>query len=219
MADPNEWLSPGQLDWARRQSEARNLPDGWLAQDLANRQRFGLTQDPNYEMSQSEYDEVIENTEESRDIAVDSSSARPTPGNVRITAPLEALLGSCATLGCLQPPVDGYGGGAHGCMRQPSGDGLDSHHMPADRYSPIPREMAPAIQMDPHDHTQTDSYGGGVHGPRYAGRQALLARGLTMAVFNRDAAEIEQKFPGKYTASIAQARAYAECLRQAGVMR
>ena len=87
--------------------------------------------------------------------------------------------------------------------------------MPAAAASPLPRDMGPAIRMDPTDHYQTSSYGVGAAGP--AG--ALAQRGQIMAAFILDAAEVERKFPGKYTASILQARAYAECLRLHGLIR
>lgn len=138
-----------------------------------------------------------------------------TPGNVRITDALTKTLGACAAFACLAPPVDGFGGGAHGCTKNPSGDGLDSHHMPADAASPLPRDMGPAIRMEPADHRRTSSYGVGATGP--AGQ--LAQRGQVLAAFNLDAAEVETLFPGKYTASIVQARAYAECLRAHGMIR
>lgn len=52
-----------------------------------------------------------------------------------------------------------YRGGPHSQTKQPVGDGLESHHLPADSVSPIPREQGPAIQMDPADHRATSSHG------------------------------------------------------------
>ncbi|WP_407695868.1 hypothetical protein [Shewanella sedimentimangrovi] len=53
-----------------------------------------------------------------------------------------------------------FRGGAHRDMTKPSGDGLDSHHMPARQSNPgtAPND-GPAIQMDPHDHRLTSSNG------------------------------------------------------------
>ena len=53
----------------------------------------------------------------------------------------------CAYLAC-GVPGSTYRGGAHGCMTdtpETLGDGLDSHHMPADSKSPLPRPVGPAI--------------------------------------------------------------------------
>ena len=60
-----------------------------------------------------------------------------------------------------------FRGGSHGEMKGPKGDGLDSHHMPADAASPIPREQGPAIQMEPKDHELTSSYGSGTDAAAY----------------------------------------------------
>lgn len=223
MANPNEWLSPGQLDWAASQNAANNLPAGWLEQDLANRQRAGLTADPNYTMSNAEYDDAVEQTAVATDQVVANSSAQPTSGNVRITQVLTATLGACAALAC-QPPVGRFRGGAHGCTRQPPGDGLDSHHMPANSATAMPREMGPAIQMLPTDHQQTASYGGNANGAAYAPQRALTARGMTMAAFEmdvRDAQSIARDAgdPTRYDAAITQARAYALCLQAHGMLR
>lgn len=43
--------------------------------------------------------------------------------------------------------------------------------------------------MEPVDHGMTASYGGGVHGPRYAPQRALLGRGQTYAAFMLDVAD------------------------------
>lgn len=103
------------------------------------------------------------------------------------------------------------------------GDGLDSHHMPANSQSPLPTPVGPAIQMDPVDHRMTASYGGGVNGPRYAPQRALLARGQTYAAFMLDVADARavaaaQGNPTKYDGAIAQATAYASCLKRNGII-
>lgn len=53
-----------------------------------------------------------------------------------------------------------YRGGRHSRTKKPAGDGLESHHMPADSTTSIPRERGPAIQMDPVDHKMTSSHSG-----------------------------------------------------------
>lgn len=132
----------------------------------------------------------------------------------------------CAYLAC-GIPGSTYRGGAHGCMTgtpETLGDELDSHHMPADSKSPLPRPVGPAIQMDPVDHRLTASYGGGVNGPGYALQNGFLARGQTYSAFLADVLDARrvatfQGDPTKYDAAIAQATAYAECLKRNGIMK
>ncbi len=105
-------------------------------------------------------------------------------------------------------------------MAQPIGDGLDSHHMPADSISTLPRAMGPAIQMDPRDHRRTNSYGGrpqtnGV----LAGQQRLINSGNFVPAQAIDVAEVLAKFPGKYDAAILQMEAYTACLKRNGLIQ
>ena len=152
---------------------------------------------------------VVESTQ-----AATAVASGPTPNNIRISRTVAAALAACATVACAPP----FLGGAHACTMLPPGDGMDSHHMPADSASPLPRWMGPAIKMDPMDHRQTTSYGGGANGPAYSVRRALIAGGHTHAAFLLDVQEIRNKFPGKYDLGLAQATAYAACLKTAGLM-
>lgn len=105
------------------------------------------------------------------------------------------------------------------CWRKIRIPGTCSCSVPADSATAMPRDMGPAIRMDPLDHRRTASYGGGATGPAYAAQRALISRGMSMAAFELDAANAETIAPGKYTASIAQARAYAQCLQAHGLLR
>ncbi|WFS04196.1 hypothetical protein [Rhizobium tumorigenes] len=132
----------------------------------------------------------------------------------------------CAALACGVPGTK-YRGGAHGCMTgtpDTKGDGLDSHHMPARSKSPLPPAVGPAIQMEPTDHAQTASYKGRVNGPTYAAQRALLSREKTYAAFLLDAADAKRVAaasgdPAKYDGAIAQATAYATCLKRNGIIQ
>lgn len=127
----------------------------------------------------------------------------------------------CAALACGTKGAK-YRGGAHGCMTgtpETVGDGLDSHHMPADSVSTLNRQVGPAIQMDPADHRKTNSYGGSVNGPRYAAQRGMVARGQTMAALMMDVADVKAIAAGtgnptKYDGAIAQMLSYAQCLKQ-----
>ncbi|MBL3576216.1 hypothetical protein JMK10_21125 [Rhodovulum sulfidophilum] len=215
-------LEEDQVRWVRDVSMATGVDNLSVGQELVDRLADWEQANPGAAPPKSLYDEVIAQAQsiaadgdaETEEDNQESTAAGVTAGNVRITATLEETLGECAALAC-PPPVDGYGGGAHGCTKKPGGDQLDSHHMPAASASPLPREMGPAIRMEPVDHRMTSSYGVGAVGPT----GILAQNGQVLAAFNLDAAEVEARFPGKYTASIAQARTYAECLRNAGMIR
>lgn len=126
----------------------------------------------------------------------------------------------CAALACGGPTTGNYRGGAHGCMTLPVGDGKDSHHMPANSISPLPRPVGPSIQMDPRDHRLTNSYGASAAtNAVLAGQQQQIQSGNFIAAQAIDVLEIEAKFPGKYTEAIAQMELYTACLKRYGIIR
>lgn len=134
----------------------------------------------------------------------------------------------CAHLAC-GVPGSKYRGGAHGCVGLPEnkssgGGAIHSHHVPAKAYSPLPEPVGPAIQIDRADHYATSSYGGNVHGPRYAAQRTALANGQTMQALLMDIAEVRalamaQGDPTKYDSAIAQTLAYANCLKANGIIQ
>lgn len=79
--------------------------------------------------------------------------------------------------------------------------------------------MGPAIKIDPLVHRKTNSYGGGADASMYADRRALISAGRVYDAFRLDVAEIRRKFPDKYDAGLAQAEAYAACLKAHGFIR
>jgi hypothetical protein len=113
-------------------------------------------------------------------------------------------------------PGSEYKGGSHGKM-SPGGKSRDqeAHHMPSNKASPHAYSDGPTIQMDTADHKQTASHDNKPQAAAYRAAQELLASqgksGFTKAFF-MDVIDIETKFPGKYTAAIAQAAAYAKCM-------
>ena len=134
------------------------------------------------------------------------------------TRACESCENPCEHLACGSPNSQ-FRGGAHGCMTQPTGDGKDSHHMPARSISPLDPDMGPAIQMDPRDHRRTNSYGRSPNSNDIlAGQQDQIAAGNFVAAQAIDIAEVEALFPGKYEEAIAQMMAYTACLRQNGLI-
>uniref|UniRef100_UPI0019805337 hypothetical protein n=1 Tax=Rhizobium sp. FKY42 TaxID=2562310 RepID=UPI0019805337 len=95
----------------------------------------------------------------------------------------------------------------------------DSHHMPAKSLSPLHPNVSPAIQMDQRDHRLTNSYGRSPQSnSTLAGQQEMIASGNFMAAQGIDVAEVEAKFPGKYTKAIYQMEAYTTCLKKHGLV-
>ncbi len=98
-----------------------------------------------------------------------------------------------------------FKGGKHGQTKLPVGDGLDSHHMPSDKASPLSRNEGPAIQMDPADHRQTASYGN----PDYVAQQkAMIDEGGMKGfedAFLMDVDDVQSKFGSKYDDAILEA--------------
>ena len=114
-------------------------------------------------------------------------------------------------------PKGPYSGGPHSQTRLPVGDGLDSHHLPADAISPIPREKGPAIKMDPADHKETSSNGSGLDAIEYRAEiKAMIDEGRmrdAMATEIRDvrrAAKVVSGNPKKYNEAISEMLEYSK---------
>lgn len=72
-----------------------------------------------------------------------------------------------------------YTGGRHSQTKKPTGDGMDSHHMPAKASyadSALTPNEGPAIKMDPADHRQTGSYGASANSNSPTKRNAFDVR-------------------------------------------
>ncbi|EKM99870.1 MULTISPECIES: hypothetical protein [unclassified Acidocella] len=116
-----------------------------------------------------------------------------------------------------------YRGGAHGETKGPSKDGLDSHHTPAAQASKEgggpARDDGPAIQMEPKDHRDTASYGGGAGPEAYREKQAeLIKEGKLLDATKMDIEDVKKIAaasgdPAKYDEALKEMQAYAECLQ------
>ncbi|WP_413212827.1 hypothetical protein [Paraburkholderia kururiensis] len=114
-----------------------------------------------------------------------------------------------------------YRGGAHSKTSKPVNDGKDSHHMPADDASPLPKKDGPAIQMDPVDHHKTSSNGrNGTEGEEYREMIAnLLKDGKwreAMAIEIQDIREIAKAIGNsrKYNEAMLEMLEYFKCLER-----
>lgn len=118
-----------------------------------------------------------------------------------------------------------YRGGAHGETRKPTGDKLDSHHMPAkDSFPKSDWNDLPAIQMDKTDHQKTMSNGNkGKAGAQWRSKQGDLIRNgkfkEAMQMDIDDARRIAKEAgdPTKYDEAIKEAEEYARCREQHGL--
>lgn len=113
-----------------------------------------------------------------------------------------------------------YRGGAHSETKGPTGDGLESHHMPADSVSPLKRDSGPAIQMDPEDHANTSSHGFTRESNLYRQElEKLIKNGewrKAMAMEIKDILAIAKELgnPAKYNEAIREMLEYFKCLER-----
>jgi histone H3/H4 len=117
-----------------------------------------------------------------------------------------------------------YRGGAHSQTSKPKNDGKDSHHMPADDVSPLPRKDGPAIQMDPRDHMETGSRGMGLQNIEYREMLENLINKKewrkAMAIEMRDVRRIAREAgdPRKYNEALKEMLEYFKCLEKNGLL-
>lgn len=119
----------------------------------------------------------------------------------------------------------GYRGGGHEETKEPIGDGLDSHHMPAKAASPLDPDKGPAIQMEPTDHGKTSSNGKVKGFANYIYRiKILLTQGKwrnAMAVEIKDVRRVA-KMQGdlrRYNIAMQEMLDYFHCLEKHNLLR
>ncbi len=112
---------------------------------------------------------------------------------------------------------DSLRGGAYKDI--PSKDGCETHHMPADSITDLPRGDGPCIQMETADHRQTASWGNSKDARDYRAAQSdLIKQGKGDEAFQMDVADIKSKFGDKYDVAIGQCKDYRQQLKQEGRM-
>jgi RHS repeat-associated protein len=111
-----------------------------------------------------------------------------------------------------------YRGGAYGSTGGTKESGIESHHMPANSISPLPRSQGPAIQMDKLDHEATSSYINSREAQQYRAKiGALLNNGewrKAMAIEIRDVRHVAAQTGDrrKYNEAIQEMLAYSKCI-------
>jgi hypothetical protein len=129
---------------------------------------------------------------------------------------LDDKVNPCQFMGRGNPLGSGpYRGGSYNGTKK---SGMEAHHIPADSSYPpgtINSGQMPAIQMDPTDHMRTASHGSQPGSAAYRNAQnALIKSGNTLGALAMDIADIKAKFGDKYDEAIAEATAYAACLKK-----
>lgn len=113
-----------------------------------------------------------------------------------------------------------YRGGAHNQTSKPVNDNKDSHHMPADDASPLPKRDGPAIQMHPNDHKLTKSNGSVKGSAKYRQSiQELIEMGEWRKAMIKEIKDVRriQKIigePNKYNEAILEMLKYFRCLEK-----
>jgi hypothetical protein len=86
-----------------------------------------------------------------------------------------------------------------------TGNGLERHHMIADKPSPIPRNEGPSIQMEVADHRMTGGWGRSADSQAYrAAQQKLLDNGDTAGALQMSIKDVRQLFGTKYDGAISE---------------
>ena len=133
------------------------------------------------------------------------SNSATTPGEIQSTS----------TTSQANSP-DSPCGGPHKLTKQPTNDGLDSHHIPAKdsyKHTKLDKDNGPAIKMTPEDHRQTASYGSSADAVAYRQRQKdLIDQNKFLEAVEEDIKDIQSKFPGKYDDCLDQMLKYAATL-------
>lgn len=102
-------------------------------------------------------------------------------------------------------------GGAHGKVKGKRG--YESHHIPANSVSDLPRNKGPAIAMEVDDHRQTASWGSSKEAREYREKQRqLIDQGDFKAAQKMDIDDIRSKFGSKYDDAIRQMLIYTNGL-------
>jgi len=107
-------------------------------------------------------------------------------------------------------------GGSYGELRKVhKGSGKESHHMPSDFSSPLPKNDGPAIMMEKVDHSITKTWGRGQLQDTYRQMQKdMLENGQWRQALSKDVWDVKNKFGTKYNEGLHEMLEYAKTLEQ-----
>ena len=119
-------------------------------------------------------------------------------------------------------PSEQFIGGKHNDTKEPPNDKRDSHHCPAQgcyKDAPISSADGPAIQMEPADHKQTQSWGNSKEAQNYRDEQRrLLSEGKLEEAIQMDIDDIRSQFGDKYDGAIQEMLDYSRTLDPSSFM-
>lgn len=141
-----------------------------------------------------------------KSLAVRVAEAAPKTGPVPEVNPTTAPMTEGGAAGTPK-------GGAHGDVKGVAGN--ESHHMPADSASPLPREKGPAISMKKVDHQQTASWGSSKEAKTYrAAQKSLIDKGDFKGAQQMDIKDVRAKFGEQYEQHLKELEEYTEKLKK-----
>ncbi len=110
-----------------------------------------------------------------------------------------------------------YEGGSYGDLARNRVEGTEINHMPPASVNGLEYNDGPAIRMDTADHRQTASWGSSNEAREYRAQQGqLIKEGRFEDAFNKDVADVKDKFSHKYDDAIAQTREYYDKIHNEG---
>ena len=114
-----------------------------------------------------------------------------------------------------------YRGGLHGETKGPKGDQLESHHMPADSTTTLPKDKGPAIQMERADHLETSSHGSkGLAAAEYRAKiKELVDKGEWRKALAEEIKDVRRIAGTKYNRAIKDMLEYARTLKETGFLK
>lgn len=108
-----------------------------------------------------------------------------------------------------------FRGGRHRDMLGRGRAGIESHHIPADKSSPLNKMDGPAIQMNKDDHKETASWGSSHAARAYREQQReLIQQGRWDEAVGMDVKDVRRLFGDKYDEALAQRADYESRTRR-----
>jgi hypothetical protein len=113
-----------------------------------------------------------------------------------------------------------YRGGPHEDTRLPTGDTLDSHHMPPKAVSPLDPKKGPAIKMERDEHRLTSSYGSGPEAVQYRAKiKEMIDKGEWRKALATEIRDVRRVAGTKYNQAIKEMLEYARTLKETGFLK
>jgi uncharacterized Zn-binding protein involved in type VI secretion len=112
-------------------------------------------------------------------------------------------------------------GGSHGnTKKRADGEKTESHHMPADSTTKLPKNDGPAVKVDKTDHRETKSWGRGNKAIKYRKEIGdLLKKGKWREALAKEIKDLRRVAGKKYNEGTKEMLEYAKCLGKHGLLK